>query len=139
MGDLATNTESLQAILNTVKGLPSAGASIQVVTGKTYFGEDGWLYAYCGFDPDVVVFDLGEYYQGSARNLYYSAVMYLNNKNQYGPILLTTSNTYKYFTFYDQGRSGGSAWCLLYGTLSNWGETQITSGFTFNFTAIKYT
>lgn len=139
MGDLSTNTESLQAILNTVKGLPSAGTSIQLVTGKTYFDADGWLYADCGFDPDVVVFDLGEYYPGASMNLYYSAVMYLNNENQYGPILLTTSNTYKFFTFYRQGRSGGSAWCMLYGCTSNWDEIKITSGFTFNFTAIKYT
>lgn len=146
---IGNNTTGLQRILQAVNNLPEAGsggggsggASVQVKTGTTSF-QSGYLAVECGFKPDVVVFDKGEYYSsGNYGSVYYTAAIDLTDttKTLYGPILLTNSSQYKFYTFYTPTLLDSGLYCALYGTNSSWGEVGISSGVTFNFTAYKFT
>lgn len=145
---IGNNTTSLQRILQAVNNLPEAGSggggsggtTVQVKTGTTTF-QSGYLTVECGFKPDVIVLDKGEYYNSSSYgNVYYTAAVDLTDtRTLYGPTLLTNSSQYKFYTFYTATATDTGMWCALYGTTSSWGETGISSGETFNFTAYKFT
>lgn len=145
---IGNNTTGLQRILQAVNNLPEAGsggggsggAAVQVKTGTTSF-QSGYLIVDCGFKPDVVVFDKGEYYSSSSYgSVYYTAAIDLTDTRVlYGPTLLTNSSQYKFYTFYTPEATDSGMVCALYGTSSSWGETGISSGVTFNYTAYKFT
>lgn len=127
---------NLAAAINSIQ----VGSAAQIKTGTTRF-YSGYLGVECGFKPDVVIFDKGEYYSsGSYGRVYYTAAIAFNSSNLlYGPTLLTNAYNYKFYTFYTPTQHDTGMYCDLYGTNSSWGESKISSGVTFNYTAIKYT
>lgn len=140
---IAANIKSgvdIFGVVGTYEGEDSGGTVAQVKTGITSF-YSGHLIVDCGFKPDVVVFNKGEYYSSSSfGSVYYTAAIDLTDttKTLYGPILLTNSSQYKFYTFYAPTLYDSGMACDLYGTSSSWGETNITSGVTFNYTAYKF-
>lgn len=119
----------------------SADSTVKKKSGKTTF-QSGYLTVECGFKPDLVVFDNGEYYYSSSygKSMYYTAAVDLTDtRDLYGPVLLTNASDYKFYTFYIPEIYDTGMRCSLYGTNYDWSETSITSGLSFNYTAYKFT